>query len=473
MNPPDPFEDYLTSKGKEGLQEMLFVIQHLYPRLYYFANVVSTSKRLLEVFPDFLRRQIKQEVGNAIWDNPLLLRQYFESLNEEGILCLQIPNLEPQSRQAAEYADTLQHFRDWISHYRKRIILLMDPQTYLALRVNAPDYFSLAHEFVELVDLKALYERADQGLRIPLSLAIAEGDLVDATHNFSLVQGDGDTELFRKGKANLIHALANTDRWTEVEKECESFLPLLKNSNEAMLAVEIGYCLASAKFRLGKMEESMEIAKATILANQHLDSLYIGACYELLAFGMLIQGEYENALNTFDAAEPYFDGLRVNHKTQISRAEILSSMGKYDQAINILEQNSVSLDDLRKGNYDEGAEIYRIRLLGEIYIKQGQIPQALHCLNQGEALARNAGHIAGLVMILLLLSAAYIYQYRTEEASALVYEAEKRIQDYESPDHAFDLIDLRKRLAETKALLTAHDTSAENTDPPSPPGAPA
>jgi hypothetical protein len=153
------------------------------------------------------------------------------------------------------------------------------------------------------------------------------------------------------------------------------------------------------------------------------------------------------------------------------KAEILFKMGELALATKTMGSMSVPYKTLSK--FDRESEIYRLRVVAEICNKQNDIHKSLKYLEEGGILAREGGYVFELIRILLLYAEVFIRQGRTEEATAFIYEAEKRIADYESPDHAFDLIDLRKRLAATKAFLTAHDTSAENTDPPAPPGAPA
>jgi tetratricopeptide (TPR) repeat protein len=471
MNPADPFEAYLTSRGKERLEEMLFGIRHLNPGLYYFANIISTSQRLLEMFPAYLGRQVKHEVVSVVWEDPLVLRQHFEPLKKEGILCLQIPNLTSESKLAAEYADTLQHFRDWISHYRRRLVLLMDPQVYVAIRVNAPDYFSLAHEFVELVDLKAMYERAEVRIEVDFSTELKVWE--NSMETLKSVELFGHPETKRKALNDYIKACISVRLLDEAATKANELLELSSKANDKFHQGRARAALQFVAVNKGDLTQAKVIALGIIEEFAGVNWILLSEGYTTLCFIAFAEGDLSFALQNCQQAIKWFkqESRELIH-LHIKEAEILLHLGRVDEAESVLNAVSIRFD---LGSHDSGNKLrtHLNRVSIEVLVQQRKINESIRLIATAEAMARKSRIPAELIRILLLQAEVYVGIGRKEEAKALVFEAEKRIKTLDNPNNVLRSIDLRKRLATTKALLTVPDTSAENTDPPSPPGASA
>ena len=424
----DPFFDYIPAGTEEKWANWFFHWKHLQKRSGFIGNVISESQRLLDMLPDFFRRHYPGPVVEGVFLEGVNFKEFFER-NPGALVVLNIPYLDPatEAEQIGAYAFFLQFTRNWLTANGCRFVLTTHPDTFVAIMHQASDYFSVASNMIQLVDLKALIERA----QVPLPEPVVPQAKLDA-----LAQAQADVQASAKEDKgyHLFHrlrelkCLADLARWSEVLDKANALMMEAEAHGDPSIVEDTMGWQATAHLRLHQHHTALRIANA-LLTNPEIDasSAVYWEALSVKAEVLYENGELIEAKTLLEQLVAHWRRRNEEKlaKTLISQGNLKATLGALDEA---------------KASYEEAEAIGDLRSYGSIRVLartgkaliqlgKGEPIEAFKRLREAERIAREIGDAERLIAVLQREIGMLAAWGKVEESKALLSEVLVRLSE--------------------------------------------
>lgn len=417
----DPFFDYIPAGTEEKWANWFFHWKHLQKRSGFIGNVISESQRLLNMLPDFFRRHYPGPVVEGVFVEGVNFKEFFER-NPGALVVLNIPYLDPatEAEQIGAYAFFLQFTRNWLTANGCRFILTTHPDTFVAIMHQASDYFSVASNMIQLVDLKALIERA----QVPLPEPVMPQAKLDA-----LAQAQADVQASAKEDKgyHLFHrlrelkCLADLARWSEVLDKANALMTEAEAHGDPSIVEDTMGWQAMAHLRLHQHHTALRIANA-LLTNPEIDASS-AVYWEALSVKAEVLYENGELIEAKTLLEQLVAHWHRRNEEKLARAllnfgnlktklgELEDAKRAYQEAIEIGERGNLPEMQVR-GNIGEAS----------VLISSGDLITAYKVLTKVEKVARGVGEVDLLIKVLFQQMRVLSAWGRMQEEEAMMKE---------------------------------------------------